>query len=62
MNDSPSLESAFTEPILRDNPNRFVMFPIEHDDVWGLYKRTQSALWVAQEIFLEMRKMRTLTH
>ena len=37
------------------------MFPIEHDDVWGLYKRTQSALWVAQEISFKNENFDTLT-
>ena len=27
------------EPLLTENPNRFVMFPIEHDDIWKSYKQ-----------------------
>ena len=27
------------EPLLEENPNRFVLFPIEHHDVWGMYKK-----------------------
>ena len=27
------------EPILKENPNRFVLFPIEHNDIWEIYKR-----------------------
>jgi ribonucleoside-diphosphate reductase beta chain len=30
--------STFIEPILQENPNRFVLFPIEHDDIWQFYK------------------------
>lgn len=41
------------EPILVDNPNRFVIFPIQHDDIWKLYKTAQSAYWTVEEISLE---------
>lgn len=27
-----------TEPILTRNDSRFVMFPIEHQDIWEMYK------------------------
>ena len=30
--------TVVTEPILEDNPNRFVLFPIQHDDIWSFYK------------------------
>ena len=40
------------EPILQDNPNRFVLFPIEHDDIWDFYKKSQAAIWTAEEIDL----------
>ena len=41
-----------TEPILQENPNRFVLFPIEHDDIWDFYKKSQAAIWTAEEIDL----------
>ncbi len=40
------------EPILQENPNRFVLFPIEHDDIWDFYKKSQAAIWTAEEIDL----------
>lgn len=40
------------EPILKDNPNRYVLFPIEHDDIWQMYKTQFAALWSAEEIDL----------
>lgn len=40
------------EPILKKNPNRFVIFPIEHNDIWEFYKTHQSAFWTAEEIDL----------
>lgn len=41
------------EPILTDNPNRFVLFPIEHDDIWNFYKKSEASFWTAEEIDLE---------
>ena len=40
------------EPILKTNPNRFVLFPIEHEDIWGYYKRAVANFWVPEEITL----------
>ncbi len=40
------------EPILQPNPNRFVLFPIEHDDIWQFYKNQQASIWTAEEIDL----------
>lgn len=40
------------EPILTDNPNRFVLFPIQHDDIWAFYKKSEASFWTAEEIDL----------
>lgn len=40
------------EPILQENPNRFVLFPIEHADIWKLYKQSEANFWTAEEIDL----------
>lgn len=40
------------EKILVENPNRFVLFPIEHDDIWKLYKQQEACIWTAEEIDL----------
>ena len=40
------------EPILRENPNRFVLFPIEHNDIWDIYKKAEASFWTAEEIDL----------
>jgi ribonucleoside-diphosphate reductase beta chain len=40
------------EKILVENPNRFVIFPIEHNDIWEFYKMHQSAFWTAEEVDL----------
>ena len=40
------------EPMLKENPNRFVIFPIEHADVWAMYKKHMSVFWIPEEIDL----------
>ncbi len=40
------------EKILKENPGRFVLFPIEHHDIWKLYKQQESCFWTAEEIDL----------
>ena len=41
------------EPILAENPGRFVLFPIEHDDIWKFYKQCEACFWTAEEIDLQ---------
>ena len=40
------------EKILVENPGRFVIFPIEHNDIWEFYKQHQAAFWTAEEVDL----------
>ena len=40
------------EPLLAENPNRFVLFPIQNDEVWQFYKKSQASFWTAEEIDL----------
>lgn len=40
------------EPLLRENKNRFVLFPIQHDDIWQYYKKAEASFWTAEEIDL----------
>ena len=47
------MEEKVIEPILDNNPNRFVLFPIEHDDIWSFYKKSEASFWTAEEIDLE---------
>ena len=51
------------EKILVENPNRFVIFPIEHNDIWEYYKQHQAAFWTAEEVDLtnDIRDWETLT-
>lgn len=43
---------SLPEPILKENPNRFVLFPIEHQDIWEMYKKQEACIWTAEEIDL----------
>jgi ribonucleoside-diphosphate reductase beta chain len=40
------------EPILEENKDRFVLFPIQHDDIWAFYKKAEASFWTAEEIDL----------
>jgi len=44
------LEKA--DPLLMDNPNRWVMFPIQYPAVWEMYKKHEASFWTAEEIDL----------
>ena len=48
-----SKQSNFTEPILQENKDRFVIFPIQHSDIWDWYKMQEACFWTAEEIDLE---------
>ena len=51
------------EKILTENPGRFVIFPIEHNDIWEYYKQHQAAFWTAEEVDLtnDIREWENLT-
>lgn len=40
------------EPILKENKDRFVLFPIQKNDIWQFYKRAEASFWTAEEIDL----------
>lgn len=45
--------STANEPILAENKDRFVIFPIKHDDIWAYYKKSEASFWTAEEIDLQ---------
>lgn len=45
-------ENQSIEPILEENKDRFVLFPIQHDDIWAFYKKEEASFWTAEEIDL----------
>jgi ribonucleoside-diphosphate reductase beta chain len=40
------------EHLLRENPGRFVIFPIQEKEIWKFYKQAQASFWTAEEIDL----------
>ena len=40
------------EQILKENKDRFVIFPIKHHDLWEWYKKCEASFWTAEEIDL----------
>ena len=47
-----SRERDAAEPLLRDNPDRFCLFPIKHAKVWEMYKKAEASFWTAEEVDL----------
>ncbi len=45
-------ELMLEEPILIEDPLRFVLFPIKHHDIWEMYKKHEASFWTAEEIDL----------
>lgn len=41
-----------TEPLLTPDENRYVMFPIQYNDIWDMYKRSIDSFWHTGEISL----------
>merc|ERR1719183_1175633 len=41
-----------SDPLLMENPRRWVMFPIRHNQVWEMYKKHEASFWTAEEIDL----------
>jgi len=50
---SPKKFQEEEEPLLKQNPNRFVLFPIQWPDIWSMYKKAEASFWTAEEIDLQ---------
>ena len=46
------MSSQKNELLLKENPNRYVLFPIKYDKIWDLYKKQQKCYWQAEEMKL----------
>ncbi len=44
----------YVEPILQENKDRFVLFPITHYSIWEMYKKAEASFWTAEEIDLSV--------
>jgi ribonucleotide reductase beta subunit family protein with ferritin-like domain len=40
------------ELLLQANPHRVVLFPIQHNNIWRMYKKAKASFWTAEEINL----------
>ncbi|MCJ1329449.1 Ribonucleotide-diphosphate reductase (RNR), small subunit [Thelotrema lepadinum] len=50
---APSIKlEEVDEPLLQENPNRFVLFPIKYHEVWQMYKKAEASFWTAEEVDL----------
>lgn len=48
------MTTTMDEPILLENKDRFVLFPISHSDIWQMYKKAEASFWTAEEIDLSI--------
>jgi len=46
------MSTTISEPILSENKDRFVLFPINHQAIWEMYKKAEASFWTAEEIDL----------
>ncbi|KAJ0026550.1 hypothetical protein NQD34_017550 [Periophthalmus magnuspinnatus] len=49
---SDSTSMSQEEPLLKENPRRFVIFPIQYHDIWTMYKKAEASFWTAEEVDL----------
>jgi ribonucleoside-diphosphate reductase subunit M2 len=56
-------EKEKADPLLLENPRRWVMFPIQYPAVWEMYKKHEASVWTAEEIDLsqDVKDWDTLT-
>lgn len=40
------------EVLLKENKDRFVLFPIKYSEIWKMYKQAEASFWTAEEIDL----------
>ena len=48
----PPSDIRMDEPLLRENPHRFVLFPIQYHDIWEMYKKAEASIWTVEEVDL----------
>ncbi|VDP15385.1 unnamed protein product [Heligmosomoides polygyrus] len=45
-------KQVLDEPLLAENPHRFVIFPLTHHDIWAFYKKAVASFWTVEEVDL----------
>ena len=51
-NDKISLEKESDDPLLSEDETRYVIFPIQHDNIWKMYKKAEANFWTTEELDL----------
>lgn len=51
--------STSEEPLLKENPRRFVIFPIQYHDIWQMYKKAEASFWTAEEVNVTLPLLNT---
>ena len=46
------MSKTISEPLLTEEQNRFVLFPIQHQDIWAMYKKAEDSFWRTAEVDL----------
>lgn len=46
------VKEGIVEPMLVENPGRFVLFPLKYPAIWAMYKKAESSFWTAEEVDL----------
>ena len=46
------MNKNIVEPLLKEDANRYVMFPIADQDIWKMYKKQEDLFWRVEEIDL----------
>jgi ribonucleotide reductase beta subunit family protein with ferritin-like domain len=49
------------DPLLTPNKNRFVLYPIQNQEIWAFYKKAEASFWTAEEIDLRADPIDWLT-
>ena len=50
------MSKQFVEPLLQEDDNRYVMFPIKYESIWQMYKKQEFSFWRAEEVDLSKDK------
>merc|ERR1712045_607765 len=48
----PEKKDELEEPLLKENPRRFVILPIQYNAIWQMYKKAEASFWTAEEVDL----------
>ena len=52
MSDNTQNAATQQEPLLTPDDSRYVMFPIQHNDIWEMYKKSIDSFWHTGEVSL----------